>query len=112
MISRKSSAKTAGPLSMAFPEPLNTLPNMSSETGVLKISPVNSHVVCLASIPDVPSKTLKSLSNYKRVREAMLVVSTSMTNLQFYQRNTKNVVFPINLLTRLASSILASCYLT
>ena len=32
-------------------------PNMSDDTGVLKMSPVNSHVVCLASIPDVPSKT-------------------------------------------------------
>lgn len=32
-------------------------PNMSSETGILKMSPVNSHVVCLASIPDVPSNT-------------------------------------------------------
>ena len=30
---------------------------MSSETGILRISPVNSHVVCLASIPDVPSNT-------------------------------------------------------
>ena len=30
---------------------------MSDDTGVLKMSPVNSHVVCLASIPDVPSKT-------------------------------------------------------
>ena len=33
------------------------LPNISDDTGVLKISPVNSHVVCLASIPEVPSKT-------------------------------------------------------
>ena len=30
---------------------------MSDDTGVLKISPVNSQVVCLASIPEVPSKT-------------------------------------------------------
>lgn len=35
------------------------LPNISDDTGVLKISPVNSHVVCLASIPEVPSKTWK-----------------------------------------------------
>ena len=31
---------------------------MSSETGVRRMSPVNSHVVCFASIPEVPSKTL------------------------------------------------------
>ena len=36
----------------------HVLPSMSSETGVLRMSPVNSHVVRLASIPDVPSKTL------------------------------------------------------
>ena len=35
------------------------LPNISDDTGVLKMSPVNSHVVCLASIPEVPSKTWK-----------------------------------------------------
>ena len=32
-------------------------PNMSDEMGVLKMSPVNSQVVCLASIPLVPSNT-------------------------------------------------------
>ena len=56
-MSRKSSAITVGPLSMGFPEPLKIRPNMSSETGVRKMSPVNSQVVFLASIPDVPSKT-------------------------------------------------------
>ena len=35
----------------------NSLPNMSSDTGIRRISPVNSQVVCLASIPDVPSNT-------------------------------------------------------
>lgn len=34
-------------------------PNISSDTGTRRISPVNSHVVCLASIPDVPSNTLQ-----------------------------------------------------
>lgn len=38
---------------------------MSSETGVLRISPVNSHNVCLASIPDVPSKTYRNKLQYK-----------------------------------------------
>ena len=33
------------------------LPCMSSETGILRMSPVNSHVVCLASMPEVPSNT-------------------------------------------------------
>ena len=56
-ISRKSSAITLGPLSIGFPDPLNTLPSMSSDTGVRRMSPVNSHVVFFASIPDVPSKT-------------------------------------------------------
>lgn len=45
------------PLSIGFPEPLKTLPNISSDTGVLKMSPVNSQSVFFASIPDVPSKT-------------------------------------------------------
>lgn len=56
-MSKKSSARIGGPLSMGFPEPLKTRPNMSSDTGVLKISPVNSQTVFLASIPDVPSNT-------------------------------------------------------
>ena len=42
---------------MGFPEPLKTRPNISSDTGVLRMSPVNSQSVFLASIPDVPSKT-------------------------------------------------------
>lgn len=65
---------------MGFPDPLKTrpskknehirkhkykkssktikyLPNISSDTGVLKMSPVNSHNVFLASIPEVPSNT-------------------------------------------------------
>ena len=33
------------------------LPSMSSDTGVLRMSPVNSQVVYFASIPDVPSNT-------------------------------------------------------
>ncbi len=44
-------------MSTGFPLPLNTLPSISSLTGVRKISPVNSHTVFLASIPDVPSNT-------------------------------------------------------
>ena len=59
-MSRKSSAKTEGPLSMALPEPLKTRPSMSSETAIRRISPVNSQVVCLASMPEVPSNTLRS----------------------------------------------------
>lgn len=62
-MSRKSSAKIGGPLSIGFPEPLNTLPNISSDTGVLKMSPVNSHNVFLASIPEVPSKTYKIITS-------------------------------------------------
>lgn len=34
-------------------------PSMSSETGVRRMSPVNSQAVFLASIPDVPSKTYR-----------------------------------------------------
>ena len=33
------------------------IPSISSDTGILRMSPVNSHVVCLASMPDVPSNT-------------------------------------------------------
>lgn len=32
---------------------------MSSETGVRRMSPMNSQEVCLASIPDVPSNTCR-----------------------------------------------------
>ena len=39
------------------------LPNISSDTGMRKISPVNSQVVCFASIPDVPSKTFEENTN-------------------------------------------------
>ena len=39
------------------------LPNMSSETGMRRMSPVNSHVVCLASMPDVPSNTCEEKNN-------------------------------------------------
>ena len=67
-ISRKSSARTEGPLSIAFPDPLKTLPSMSSETAMRRMSPVNSHVVCLASIPDVPSNTYKNRCRRRRRR--------------------------------------------
>lgn len=33
------------------------IPSMSSDTGVRRMSPVNSHAVFLASMPDVPSNT-------------------------------------------------------
>ena len=56
-ISKKSSAMTLGPLSMGFPDPLKILPSMSSDTGVRRMSPVNSQVVFWASMPEVPSKT-------------------------------------------------------
>lgn len=42
---------------MGFPEPLNTRPSISSETGIFKVLPVNSTRVFLASMPEVPSKT-------------------------------------------------------
>lgn len=35
------------------------VPSMSSDTGVRRISPVNSQAVFLASMPDVPSNTWK-----------------------------------------------------
>lgn len=56
-MSKKSSASTVGPWSMGLPEPLKTRPNISSDTGVRRMSPVNSHTVCLASTPEVPSNT-------------------------------------------------------
>jgi hypothetical protein len=56
-MSKNASAKTSGPPSMGLPDPLNTLPNMSRETGVLRTSPVNSRVVLRLSMPEVPSKT-------------------------------------------------------
>lgn len=41
-ISKNSSANIYGPLSIGTPEPLNTLPNISSEIGIFNTSPVNS----------------------------------------------------------------------
>lgn len=43
----------------------NNSPSMSSDTGVLMMSPVNSQVVCLASIPAVPSNTCKTQRSTK-----------------------------------------------
>ena len=51
---------------MGLPEPLKTRPSMSSETGVRRMSPVNSHIVFLASIPDVPSNTWSEDVRLKR----------------------------------------------
>lgn len=44
---KSRSTHTASPLS----------PSMSSDTGVRRMSPVNSHVVFWESIPEVPSNT-------------------------------------------------------
>lgn len=61
MISKKKKLKTMTQimltLSIGLPEPFNIRPSISSETGVRKMSPVNSQDVFLASIPAVPSKT-------------------------------------------------------
>jgi hypothetical protein len=42
---------------MGLPDPLNTRPSISSETGICRVLPVNLTCVCFASIPEVPSKT-------------------------------------------------------
>jgi len=55
VISKKSSANIGGPLSIGLPDPLNVLPNISSEIGIFNTSPVNSQTVCVLSIPFVPS---------------------------------------------------------
>ena len=55
-ISRNFSARTGGPLSIGFPDPLNTLPSISILIGIRSTSPVNSQVVPKLSMPDVPSK--------------------------------------------------------
>jgi hypothetical protein len=41
-MSKNFSAKTGGPLSIGVPDPLNYLPNISSEIGIFKVDPVNS----------------------------------------------------------------------
>ncbi len=53
---------------------IKSLPNMSSDTGILMISPVNSHVVCFASIPDVPSNTYGE----KEFKNAKIKVAVSV----------------------------------
>lgn len=45
------------------------LPSISSDTGVRRISPVNSQDVFLASIPDVPSNTYQEKESIRRVIE-------------------------------------------
>lgn len=44
-------------LSIGLPEPLKMRPSMSSDTGVVRISPENSTEVLVLSIPEVPSNT-------------------------------------------------------
>jgi hypothetical protein len=41
---------------MGVPDPLNDLPSISSEIGILRVDPVNSQWVYKLSIPEVPSK--------------------------------------------------------
>lgn len=57
LMSRYSSAKTFGPLSMGLPLPLKTRPNMSSETASFMDDPENEIRVADVSTPVVPSKT-------------------------------------------------------
>lgn len=45
------------------------LPSISSDTGVRRISPVNSQDVFLASIPEVPSNTYQEREVIRRVIE-------------------------------------------
>lgn len=106
MMSRKSSARTAGPLSMGFPDPLNTrpantqaqcchpiwvqfgtsyvIPNMSSDTGVRKMSPVNSQLVFLASIPEVPSNTCRGQSGGQRDERRDLLMGLKFQSVKKY----------------------------
>ena len=49
-MSKKSSAKTDGPPSIGSPDPLNVLPSISSEIGILNTSPVNSTWVLTTSM--------------------------------------------------------------
>ena len=53
----KSEKKDMPTLSMGLPDPLKIRPSISSDTGMVKTSPVNSTRVFLLSIPLVPSKT-------------------------------------------------------
>ena len=55
-ISRNFSASTGGPWSIGWPEPLKTLPSISTLMGIRRTSPVNSQVVLWLSMPAVPSK--------------------------------------------------------
>ena len=45
---------------MGFPDPLKTLPSISTLIGIFKTSPVNSQVVLRLSMPEVPSKIYKT----------------------------------------------------
>lgn len=45
------------------------LPSISSDTGVRRISPVNSQDVFLASIPDVPSNTYEEKESTRKETE-------------------------------------------
>mmetsp|Transcript_69950 Transcript_69950/g.176247 ORF Transcript_69950/g.176247 Transcript_69950/m.176247 type:complete len:204 (+) Transcript_69950:185-796(+) len=57
LMSKNSSASTAGPLSIGLPEPLKARPMRSSEIGIFKVSPVNSMWQFLLSMLLVPSNT-------------------------------------------------------
>ena len=78
-ISRNFSASTGGPWSIGAPEPLNTLPSISTLMGMRRTSPVNSQVVFRLSIPAAPSKIWmkKNKRIVKRWKKFMLTYTTA-----------------------------------
>ena len=87
LISRCSSAKTFGPLSIGLPEPSKIRPSMSSDTGIFRFWPVNSTVVLRVSTPVVPSKTcitgtLSRSDHNSSFQETNLHDSLTPSNLQ------------------------------
>ncbi len=87
-----------GPLSIGLPEPLKTRPSISSETGVLKMSPVNSHTVFFASIPEVPSKTWNKIYqvtfNTQKAYYNLIYLNYSFasTNFQHLSRSDSTIM--------------------
>ena len=86
-MSRYTSGMTGGPPSMGCPLPLKMRPSMSSETGVLSTSPVNSNFVFLPSTPEVPSKTwttARSPSTSRTCPRRMLPSPSLMLTISAY----------------------------
>ena len=97
-MSRQSSARTLGPLSIARPEPSNMRPSMSSETPSFRLEPVNSTFVQL-SVSDVFTfrsawTAIPSSRRFQLSLQRPIVISHISAELQLYSNTCTTARFP------------------